>query len=241
MACSPPATRCANSGMVRRSHPAARPWPRWGRGRAVGIPARKEYPTPIFLQTQRLALRPFEPTDVENLCALDSDPDVMRWLSGGAPTPRAVIEREILPAFLASSARHAGFGVWAANATASGEFIGWFSLRPLDEAQPEAVSLGYRLRRAVWNQGLATEGARALIRQAFAEPGVQRITATTYQDNLASRRVMEKLGMTLTRTYRLTLAELHTSETFDGAALALWDGDDVEYTLTRAEWERRAG
>jgi RimJ/RimL family protein N-acetyltransferase len=70
--------------------------------------------------------------------------------------------------------------------------------------------------------------------------GVQRVAATTYQDNLASRRVMEKARLSLVRTYRMTMAELlaHDSSAHD-ASEELWDGDDVEYALRKADWEQQ--
>jgi RimJ/RimL family protein N-acetyltransferase len=79
-----------------------------------------------------------------------------------------------------------------------------------------------------------------LIRKGFADFRVQRVVATTYQDNLASRRVMEKAGLTLVRTFRYTPAELAAAGTFqfDPDADA-WEGDDVEYALSRAEWDRQ--
>ncbi len=80
---------------------------------------------------------------------------------------------------------------------------------------------------------------RALIRKGFAELDVRRVIATTYQDNLASRRVMEKVGMTLARTFRLTPADLARTDTFQPDSLEVWDGDDVEYALERVDWERR--
>ena len=115
--------------------------------------------------------------------------------------------------------------------------MGWFSFRSKDAASPNDVALGFRLRRAVWGQGYATEGARALIRMGFTELGVQRVSATTYQDNLASRRVMEKAGLRLVRTYRITLADLLATGTFHVPSEDLWDGDDVEYALLKADWE----
>ncbi len=149
----------------------------------------------VLLETGRLVLRRFTEADVDHLVALDGDPAVMRYLSGGTPTPREVIERDILPRFLRSYEGSDGFGYWAAIAKATGDFLGWFSFRPRDGVGPGEVELGYRLRRAAWGRGYATEGARALIRKGFAELGVRRVVATTYQDNLASRRVMEKAGM----------------------------------------------
>ncbi|TMD44667.1 MAG: GNAT family N-acetyltransferase [Chloroflexi bacterium] len=192
----------------------------------------------VFLETERLVLRRFTEADVDHLVDLDSDPEVMRFLTGGTPTPREVIQNDILPAFLRSYEHFPGFGVWAATEKASGEFLGWFSFRPKDAASPNDVALGYRLRRAVWGQGYATEGVRALIRQGFTELDVQRVFATTYQDNLASRRVMEKAGLTLVRTYRLTPADLLAAGTYHSTSQDLWDGDDVEYALEKAARER---
>ena len=191
----------------------------------------------MLLETKRLILRRFTTDDAGHLFDLDSDPEVMRFLNGGNPTPWAVIEADILPRFIQYHERFPGFGFWAAIDRATGGFLGWFSLRPLDGADPSEASLGFRLRQETWNQGYATEGARALIRLAFARLGVHRVTATTYQDNLASRRVMEKAGMTLHRTYRMNVADLGCADTYHLASEDLWEGDDVEYSLQKSDWE----
>src|SRR5215470_7529518 len=194
----------------------------------------------VFLETARLVLRRFTATDVEHLVELDSDPEVMRFLTGCRPTPREVIQRDILPAFLRSYEPGSGLGVFAAIEKESGEFVGWFGFRPKHAANPTEVTLGYRLRRAVWGQGYATEGARALIRQGFTALGVQRVVATTYQDHLASRRVMEKAGLSLVRSYRMTVAELlATDTTSHDTSEELWEVDDVEYGLLKADWEQQ--
>ena len=193
----------------------------------------------MCLETKRLALRRFTTADAENLLALDSDPAVMRYLSGGKPTPRHMIEQEVLPQFLRSYERGDGFGVFAAQLKATGEFLGWFSYRPDRDGGIDEASLGYRLRQPAWGNGYATEGARALLRKGFTELGVRRVSATTYEENLASRRVMEKLGMKLVRTYRMTPAELLAEPTFDTTGEEPWDGDDVEYALERSDWEQQ--
>jgi RimJ/RimL family protein N-acetyltransferase len=193
----------------------------------------------VLLETERLLLRRFTPDDAGNLYDLDSDPAVMRYLSGGEPTPRKVIEEEILPRFTRYDECHPGFGFWAAIEKGSGDFVGWFSLRPTEEAGARQASLGFRLRQAAWGQGYATEGARALIRLGFTELGVQRVVATTYEDNLASRRVMEKAGMTLGRRFRLTPADLDSVDTYQAPSQDLWNGDDVEYSLLRRDWEEQ--
>jgi len=195
-----------------------------------------------YIQTEHLILRRLTPGDLDNLCELDSDPEVMRFLSGGTPTPREVIESRILPAFLSSYQPFEGFGVWAADERASGAFVGWFSLRPPKGGGPPNVSLGYRLRRAVWSRGYATEGARALVRKGFSELGVKRVYATTYEYNLASRRVMEKAGLSLVRRFRFTRDDLLAEQTFDSTSQSEdepWDGDDVEYALSKDDWERQ--
>jgi RimJ/RimL family protein N-acetyltransferase len=194
----------------------------------------------VYLETERLVLRRFMVDDAENLFELDGDPEVMRYLSGGEPTPRDMIEEKILPRFLASYERFPGYGTWAAALKSTGEFLGWFGFQPTGEDAPGNVSLGYRLRRTAWGKGYATEGSRALIRKGFTELGAERVYATTYQDNLASRRVMEKVGMKLVRAYRLTLSDLRTESTFYVAGEDVWDGDDVEYAVLKADWEQNA-
>jgi RimJ/RimL family protein N-acetyltransferase len=195
----------------------------------------------VFLETERLILRRFTMADVDNLVELDSDPEVMRYLTGGRPTPRQLFEHEILPRWLTYYERYPGFGFWAAIEKATGDFLGWFHFRPPDPSRPDDVELGYRLRRVAWGKGYATEASRALIRKGFAELGVQRVVASTYQDNLASRRVMEKLGMTLVRTFRMTTEELIAHGVDPVTAQEPWPGDDVEYALTKEEWERQEG
>jgi len=183
------------------------------------------------LETERLRLRPFTPDDVENLVELDGDPEVMRYITGGRPTPREEIESRELPAFLAYYERSDGYGFWAAVEKATGEFIGWFHLRPPPDGVADEPELGYRLKRSAWGKGYATEGSRALIERAFADLGAQRVWAGTMVVNTASRRVMEKAGLRYVRTFHADWPEKI-------------DGDeegDVEYALTRAEWEEHAG
>ena len=194
-------------------------------------------PLDILLETERLRLRRFTEADADYLFALDNDPEVMRYLNGGTPTPRTVIEKEILPGFMQVDAVNPAFGFWAAVSRVTEDFVGWFSLRPLPH-NPHEAALGYRLVWGAWGQGLATEGVRALIHKGFTELGVQRVVATTYEENLASWRVMEKAGMTLVRRFRLTVDDLTASDTFHTDAVEIWNGDDVEYALEKAAWEQ---
>lgn len=193
----------------------------------------------VFLETDRLVLRRFTVDDVDNLYDLDGDPAVMRFLNGGTPTPRDVIQYDILPRFLRYYERFAGYGFWAAVEKSSGAFLGWFCLHPTEESDPDNAELGYRLRKTAWGQGYGTEGARALIRKGFTDLGMRRVFATTYEDNVASQRVMEKAGLTLVRTYRSTPDEIAAAATFVDTPGVVWDGHDVEYALEKADWERQ--
>ena len=178
----------------------------------------------IFLATRRLTLRRFTAADVDLLTELNSDPEVMRYINGGQPTPRAEVRDRIIPNFLDCYERFGGLGYWAAEATATGDFLGWFQFRPADAG----VELGYRLRRAAWHAGYATEGSRAILRKGFTDCGVDRVFARTLAANTASRRVLEKCGLTLARAF----------DTGRGPA----DGsgpDAVEYALTRSAWAAR--
>ena len=181
----------------------------------------------VLLQTERLVLRRFTEADVDNLVALDSDPGVMRFLTG-VPTPREVIETKTLPEFLAGD--DTGLGGWAAMERSSEEFVGWFQLRrpqwPLEASGPDDAELGYRLRTSCWGKGYGTEGAAALIDRAFTELGVARVVATTMAVNIASRRVLEKAGLRLVRTFHVSFPD----------PLPGTEHGEVEYALTRDEW-----
>lgn len=183
----------------------------------------------VYVETERLLLRRLTAADAESLYELDSDPAVMRYLTGGKPTPRETIAHETLPRLLAQYELLQHFGRFAAIEKPTGEFIGWFGFRPPEDAPPTRVELGYRLKRSAWGKGYATEGARALIHKGFTALGVEQVVANTMAVNLASRRVMEKLGMTHTRTYFLDWPD-----PIEGSELG-----DVEYALYRAAWERR--
>jgi RimJ/RimL family protein N-acetyltransferase len=182
----------------------------------------------VFLETERLFLRRFTSDDVDNLVELDGDPAVMRFITGGRATPREEIEKEVLPAFLAYYERGAGYGFWAAIEKATGRFVGWFHLRPAEDAPAGEVELGYRLRRPAWGKGYATEGSRALIDKGFSELGVERVVASTMVVNVASRRVMEKAGLRFVRIFHQPWPDPIEGE----------EEGDVEYELHRSDWER---
>lgn len=182
-----------------------------------------------YLCSDRLVLRRFTADDLDELEALDADPEVMRYINGGRPTPREVLRDEVLPFWLDFYGRGEAWGFWAAVNRTSGAFLGWFHLRPDRDDPPDQPELGYRLRRQAWGAGLATEGSRALIDKAFGELGASRVHATTMAVNAGSRRVMEKAGMSLVRLFHGEWPEPIPGD----------EHGDVEYAITRAEWEAR--
>jgi RimJ/RimL family protein N-acetyltransferase len=177
--------------------------------------------------TVRLRLRPLGMGDLDALVALHNDPEVMRYLSR-KPVPRETVEGQL------RSGRW-GAGYWAADRLVDDAFLGWFALRSDPARDPVERELGYRLARTAWGRGVATEGATALVAAAFAdgdaEPPVGRVRAQTMAVNLGSRRVMEKVGLRHVRTWH---------EHWDDPLPGTEEGE-VEYAVTRAEWQSRSG
>ncbi|MER6046246.1 GNAT family N-acetyltransferase [Streptomyces sp. NPDC001793] len=184
-----------------------------------------------YLETERLALRRFTADDADLLIELDSDPAVMRYLTGGNPTAPELVRERHLPNILAGYEKWGGnLGLFAAHEKDGGAFIGWFILRPEPEGPLDEVELGYRLRQAAWGKGYATEGSRALLGKAFTELGVRMVWAETMSVNHGSRNVMEKLDMTLAGT-------LPTPSDMERAEGSEHGG--VRYEITKQQWEQR--
>ena len=119
------------------------------------------------LQTMRLTLGPCCPADRADFIDLERDPEVMRFLNGGYPVDREQADPDapfLMP-------RGTEPYVWTARRTINGAFVGWFCLWPESETLAE---LGYRLRRADWGQGLASEGASALVNWGSEAAGMTR-------------------------------------------------------------------
>lgn len=184
-------------------------------------------PTTI-LETERLRLRRFTGDDLDNLVALHRDPEVMRFVDTGNPVPPQEVRAE-LPLLIREYEEFPGFGRWAAIEKDTDEFVGWFGLRRREAIGPANATLGYRIHKRFWGRGYATEACRALVRRAFAELGVQRISADAMAVNHRSRRVMDKAGLTYVRTYYLTF-----SDPIPGT-----EQGEVEYAITKAEWQHQ--
>jgi RimJ/RimL family protein N-acetyltransferase len=148
-------------------------------------------PVPLQLRTDRLLLRRLTAQHLDDLVELDSDPEVMRYISDGEPNSRERYVSELLPRITAWDDQPYGF----LAAYEEGTFVGWFHLRPTVKPGAKNLELGCRLRRSVWGRGLATEGGRVLIRHAFEDLDQPTVDACADPRNAASIHVMEKCGM----------------------------------------------
>jgi len=184
----------------------------------------------ILLETERLRLRRCAPDDLDALVELDADPEVMRYISFGEPTPRDYYAKVILPRWLAQYEATPLIGYWLAELRDDGAFIGWFHLRP-DRIDPGPQELGYRLRRAAWGQGFATEGGRALVAHGFERVGAGTITARALAANAGSRRVMENCGLVYESAF------VWPEDVLPGRTEAERAG--VKYSVTRSSWRAR--
>ena len=176
----------------------------------------------MLLQTTRLTLSPCSPADREDFMSLERDPEVMRFLNGGYP----VDQQESDPNATFLMPRGTEPYVWTARHRANGAFSGWFCLWPEREGLAE---LGYRLRRMDWGQGLASEGAAALVDWGFGTGQYDRIVACTMTVNQGSRRVMEKIGMNCVRQVSVDWA----------GAIPGGEEGEVHYEITRTTWHAR--
>ena len=148
-------------------------------------------PLPIF--TERLALRPYESSDLHQLHAvLYSDEQAMALLGGPRDLSgtRFALERSMNQQGLS------GFSFWPVFERESGLLIGEAGLFPLAPDGPD-VALGYAFGSPWWGRGYATEAARGVVAEAFGELGLERLVAITREANLGSRHVLQKLGFSM--------------------------------------------
>ncbi len=183
----------------------------------------------VFLETDRLVLRQFTAADAESLVELNSDAEVMRFITGGRATPRDEVVTRVLPGFLSYYERFAGYGFWAVIEKSSGDFLGWFHFRPPaggrgrgGRARLPAAPVG--LGPGLCGRGVARADPHGLHRAGGAARGGR--------DPGRARRVPARDG---------------EGGADPGPELSRpWPdpvtGDEheaVQYALTRADWERQ--
>lgn len=149
----------------------------------------------VVLETDRLLLRQLDMSDLDDLAALYRDPEVRRFFPDGTRTHDQT--REELAWIIDVYYARYGYGLWATIAKDTGAFVGRCGLLPWEIGGRTEVEVAYLLDPSVWGCGLATEAARAVAGHAFATLPVERLIALIDPGNTASRRVAEKVGMTL--------------------------------------------
>jgi RimJ/RimL family protein N-acetyltransferase len=160
----------------------------------------------IILETERLYLREIGPADAENAYLLNLDREVLRY-TGDVPFSSVEAAREFLEGY--DHYRKYGFGRWAVIRKADEEFLGWCGLKYTPEL--DEYDIGFRLFRCYWNKGYASEAAEACLQLGFSKFGMQRIVGRVMTGNLASARVLEKIGL-----------RFHAPYCFDGEAGAMY-------------------
>jgi RimJ/RimL family protein N-acetyltransferase len=147
-----------------------------------------------MIETARLILRPWRTRDYPLFAEQNADPVVMRFLGG-------VLTRQQSDAYASRAEQHLaehGFCKWAVEAPGVAPFIGAVGLKHVtfDASFTPAVEIAWRLNRRYWGRGFATEAAQGAIEDGFTRVGLTEIVAMTALANMASIRVMERLGMT---------------------------------------------
>lgn len=153
----------------------------------------------MILETQRLTLREMRLDDVDDLLAVFSDPEAMRFY----PKP---FDRQMTQVWIERNIQRytqSGFGLWALILKENGKLIGDCGLLVQEVDGVEEIEIGYHVRRDLWGRGLATEAAQACRDYGFNQLGyhrlvsLNRLVSLIHPDNIASRRVAEKNGMKL--------------------------------------------
>lgn len=181
-------------------------------------------PLPEIIETDRLRLRPWAITDVDDVLTYAQDPEWSRYLRVlPRPYGRGDAERFIARQLLLDRGAHPAWAI-----VIDGAVSGGINLR--FDFEHRLAEIGYALARRHWNHGYVTEAARAVIAAAFeTHPDLNRVHARADAENRASQRVMEKVGMTREGVLRQSRVERGESI------------DEVWYAILREEWLSRAG
>ena len=172
------------------------------------------------IYTPRLILRPFSVSDDIAMFRLDSDPLVHTYL--GNKTVNDIAESREIIASVMRQYVDLGIGRWAATLRSSGEVIGWSGLKLMPESAENPAGyydVGYRFMPQYWGNGFATESAQAALCHGFRTMGLTEIVGTAHNENIASRKVLEKCGLRYVKKYK-------------------WNDITCDWLcITREEWE----
>lgn len=149
----------------------------------------------IHIETDRLLIRDIEPTDVEGMYELDSDPEVHEFLGNNPIKTRK--EAEDVITYIRKQYEDFGIGRWAIIDKKTNEFVGWTGLKYEDGLRDDMTyyDLGYRIKKAYWGKGIATETAIESLKYGFEQLNLNEIGAAADVDHIASNKILQKVGM----------------------------------------------
>jgi [ribosomal protein S5]-alanine N-acetyltransferase len=145
-----------------------------------------------ILETDRLLLREFVQEDFAELFRMNRDKEIMQYVGDGA-TRNYEEQIDELDRLILNYKKRPGLGIWATLLKESNTFIGGSGLVYYDNTSE--IEIGYRMLKEYWNQGYATEASKALLQYGFEQLGLKKIVSSAHTENIASRRVMEKIGL----------------------------------------------
>jgi len=161
----------------------------------------------VVIETERLLLRTFTIHDAPLILDLNSDPEVTRYTLDpltDIDQAKQVLEKAILPQYALYN-----HGRWAVHSKPALEFIGWCGLKLIPGNE---IDLGYRFKQSVWGKGFATEAAYACLKYGFEVLNLRKIIGRAMPANMASQRVLEKIGMQFTTEEEV---EGHPARTYE--------------------------
>lgn len=152
----------------------------------------------MYIETERLVIRPFTKADIEPSCLMNLDADVSKYTADGGVVSKQEIERRIVEHVLGDYQKH-GFGRLAVEEKGKNKFIGFTGLKYLEDL--EEVDLGYRFMKKYWGKGYATESGRAMLELGFHKLKLDRIIASLLPENISSINVLKKLNFQFEKEY----------------------------------------
>ena len=167
-------------------------------------------------ESPRLILREFLVEDAEALLSLNSDPEVLKY-TGDVPFLSIQDAKNFVLNY--DQFKKYGYGRWAVVEKETNQFIGWCGLKY--HPKTDEVDLGFRLLRTYWNKGIATEAAKLSLEIGFNHLNIERIIGRVVEENIASKRVLEKIGM-------------HSPQAF-----IFDEHPGLKYELSKEDYERR--
>jgi len=155
----------------------------------------------VYIETNRLILREIEENDLQGIFELDSDPEVHRYL--GKKPIKTMQESRAIIAYIRKQYEEHGIGRWAIIDKRTNEFIGWAGLKYETQVRKDLpyYDLGYRLKRKFWGKGIATETALETLNHGFHTMNLEKIYAGAHVENIASNKVLQKVGLKFIETF----------------------------------------